>query len=222
MTDYLENKNLLSNSQHGFRPRLSTETTLTVVTDKMYSHFVTFLRHLTVSAITFLWVNVLNSKLIFWLSSYLKNRTQTVCINNYVSKKQCISFGVPQGSLFNIFVDEMIEKINNCLVIQYADYTQFLHSSYVISDTVATLKRIKRYFLTNGLMLTSSKTLCIFKENRQLLAHIPLNTVTKTDEDTITPSNFVKNLGLYMDRYKFFDKHTDIMSKKVTGVLMFF
>ena len=143
----------------------------------------------------------------FWFSSYLNNRTQSVRIKKHTSKKQNINFGVPQGSvlgpiLFNIFVNDLNEKIKNCLVIQYADDTQFLHSSYtnelprLISDTEATLKCIQTYFLTNGLMLNSGKTQCIFIGNRQLLAHVPPNTVIKINGDTIAPSNYVKNFGL--------------------------
>ncbi len=33
---YLEKRNLLSNSQHGFRAKLSIETALTVITDEIY------------------------------------------------------------------------------------------------------------------------------------------------------------------------------------------
>ena len=35
---YLESKQLLSNTQHGFRARLSTETALTLITNKIYSN----------------------------------------------------------------------------------------------------------------------------------------------------------------------------------------
>ena len=31
-----------------------------------------------------------------WLKSYLSDRTQTTCINNYLSKKATINYGVPQ------------------------------------------------------------------------------------------------------------------------------
>ncbi len=37
LTHFLETK-LLSNSQHGLRPKLSTETALTVITDKIYNN----------------------------------------------------------------------------------------------------------------------------------------------------------------------------------------
>ena len=70
-------------------------------------------------------------------------------------------------------------------------------------------------------MLNSSKTQCIIIGNRQLLTHVPSDTVIRIDGDTITPSNSVKNLGVYIDRFMVFDKHTDVMSKKVTGILMF-
>ncbi len=35
---YLESNRLITNSQHGFRPKLSTETSLTVITDKIYNN----------------------------------------------------------------------------------------------------------------------------------------------------------------------------------------
>ena len=36
LTSYLETNNLLSNSQHGFRPKLSTETALLKIPDRIY------------------------------------------------------------------------------------------------------------------------------------------------------------------------------------------
>ena len=36
LIQYLEYNQLLSNSQHGFRPKLSTETALTIITDNIY------------------------------------------------------------------------------------------------------------------------------------------------------------------------------------------
>ncbi len=38
LTDYSETKRLLSNTQNGFRPRLSTETALTVIKDNIYNN----------------------------------------------------------------------------------------------------------------------------------------------------------------------------------------
>lgn len=48
--------------------------------------------------------------------------------------------------------------------------------------------------------------------NRQFMVHVPSDHVT---------SNFVKNLGVYMRRITFFDKHRDVMCNKVMDILMF-
>ncbi len=71
----------------------------------------------------------------FWLQSYLKNRTQSVNLNNVLSTKASVQFGVPQGSilspiLFNIYVNDMKDYISDCTLVQYADDTQLLHQGH--------------------------------------------------------------------------------------------
>ena len=46
--NYFEKHNLLSNNQHDLKPKLSTETTLTVVTDEMYN----IMKHKKISLLT--------------------------------------------------------------------------------------------------------------------------------------------------------------------------
>ncbi len=57
--------------------------------------------------------------------------------------------------------------------------------------------------------------------NMQLLSRIPDNTTIKFAGNKITPSNHVKNLGLYIDRYMTFDVHINELNKKVMGTLMY-
>ncbi len=67
--------------------------------------------------------------------------------------------GVSQGSilgqiLFNIFVNDLSENIKDFLIVQYADDTQFLHTSTAVNDlplsliskAEKTLKIIKKVF----------------------------------------------------------------------------
>ncbi len=109
----------------------------------------------------------------------------------------------------------------------YADDTQFLHADTInnlndlISNSEKTLLNVKHYFLRNGLLLNPKKTQSIFIGNRQLLAQIPSNIIINCDCGIITPSEHVKNLGVYFDRYMFFDMNISELKKKIMGMLLF-
>lgn len=168
----------------------------------------------------------------FWFESYLSNRTQSVRLNDTVSDKTSISYGVPQGSvlgpiLFNIYVNDLASFLPNCDVIQYADDTQIILSSNIdklkdlIQKAEDTLKLAKIYFNANGLMLNAKKKQCIFIGTRRLLSLIPPNTHLMVDGNVITPSTSVKNLGIYFDNHLSFDTHITELIKKAHGIIMF-
>ncbi len=130
--------------------------------------------------------------------------------------------------LFNIHVSDMASHINNCLLVQYADDTQFLHSGNIseidtlINRTENTFTQIRSYSLKNDLRLNIDKTQCIFLGTRQVLAHRPDNTIIiRCDDSDIRPSLNAENLGIYLDSYMTFDRHESNMIKKIMGNLMF-
>ncbi len=58
----------------------------------------------------------------FWLNSHLANRTQSAKLNNTVSGKGNVKFGVPQGSIlgpifFNVHVNDISDYITDCTLI---------------------------------------------------------------------------------------------------------
>ncbi len=71
----------------------------------------------------------------FWFDEYLSQRTQSVCVGGEESSELRVFFGVPQDSilghiLFSVPVNDLNTHVNDCLMIQYADDTQFIHYDY--------------------------------------------------------------------------------------------
>ncbi len=152
----------------------------------------------------------------FWFRHYLLDKSQAVKINNTVSITASIRLGVPQGSilgpiLFKIITNDLTETINDCMVVQYADDTQFVHSGtvddlpHLIARAEVTLSRAKSDFNNNGLLLNSNKTQCLFIGTRPAIRRIPDNITINLNNTSITPRKQVKNLGVYMDQHMSFD-----------------
>ncbi len=91
----------------------------------------------------------------------------------------------------------LLKQIDGCFLIKYADDTQFLTADTInnvnnlISKTEEAMRKIKLYFITNGLLLNLKKTQCIFIGNRQLLSRIPPETFINCDGVHIHPSTFM-------------------------------
>ena len=243
LMNYLELNKLLSSSQHGFRKSLSTETALMQVMEKLYHNMDNKkLSLITLCDLSKAFDSVSHDILInkclqlkidsFWFNDYLSNRTQSVRIGNHISSAINMTFGVPQGSilgpiLFLIYVNDMKDIIKECLFVQYADDSQFIHTGEVseiddiIKRTEETLSNAKRYFLENGLMVNPKKTQFIFIGTRQIISQIPENVTINFDNESITPSKQVKNLGIYIDNELQFDIHINELCKKATGTLLY-
>ena len=243
LTQYLESQQLLSNTQHGFRRSLSTETALQTLTNKLFDNIDKHkISLITLCDLSKAFDSVSHDILIkkfsnlnidsYWFHSYLGGRTQSVRLGNYMSEKCNIAYGVPQGSvlgpiLFLIYVNDLSLTTTDCLVIQYADDTQFIHTGTIeniqdlIKKSETTLSKIKEYFHLNGLMLNTSKTQCMFVGSRFHIAQIPRDTCIQVDNTSIVPSTSIKNLGVYFDSYMQFDTHITHICKKSVGNIMF-
>ncbi len=165
---YLESNKQITNRQHGFCPKLSTETALTVITDKIYNNRDNkSVSLLTLCDLSKAFHSVSHSILLskcanldidsFWFKDCVVIRTQSIRLNNTISSIRNIAYGVPQVSilgpiLFNIYINNVADYITDCLLVQNADDIQFLHTSTIdnlnlpIRHTESTLLRLKRCF----------------------------------------------------------------------------
>ena len=69
-----------------------------------------------------------------WFKSYLSERTQTTNVNNHISKKEVINYGVPQGSvlgplLFLLYINDISTASQVLKFHLFADDTNILYSN---------------------------------------------------------------------------------------------
>ena len=243
LTSFLELNNLLSNEQHGFRQKLSTETALLKITNKIYENMdnkkISLLLLLDLSkAFDSVHHPTLIRKLdkvnidSFWFESYLGERIQSVRVGSTISSPLDIAFGVLQGSilgplLFLIYINDFPEYIYDCLLVMYADDTQIMLTGDInnIEDLLkraeSILRGAKTYFNMNGLLLNENKTQFIIFGSRQYISRLPDNLSIRFNDATLVPSHKIKNLGVIMDSYMTFDFHIDALHKKVNGTLQY-
>ena len=138
---FLQQHNLLSVYQSGFRSLHSTSTCLTDITNTLLQNIDTGqLKGLVfldlTKAFDTLDLSVLLDKLaslgftkasVQWLKAYLTDRTQSAVVNGSTSDSQSVSFGVPQGSLigpllFIIYISDVPSVVKHCKIQLYADH----------------------------------------------------------------------------------------------------
>ena len=154
LTDFLLSHNLINKQQHGFIKRHSVSTNLldslndwtfsisnrksTVVA---YIDFKRAFDALSHSKLIHKLISYgITGNLLFWIQSFLSNRTQSVRVGSSFSTSCSVSSGVPQGSvlgpiLFILFVDDITDSFHDTTVSKlFADdiklYTTLLLSNF--------------------------------------------------------------------------------------------
>ena len=238
VTEFLNNENLISEHQHGFRKNHSTVTCLIEMMENvresldkgMVSGMVAIdlskafdtIRHKTLvqklKSLNF------DANTISWFESYLKDRKQKVKINDTISNEGNVKHGVPQGSilgplLFSLYINDLPENAGECKVKIYADDTTL----YTSSNTVESLKlklehsleRVERYFENIGLKMNADKCQFMIMRNVQTAEEITLN----VNGHILHQSDNVKILGVILDKKLKWDCHINEITKKCRSLM---
>ena len=139
MTQFIEQNNILSKFQNGFRQNRSTIQTIFDFTSDLYqinnvnkdalAIYVDYQKAFDTVNHTRLLKKFdelkFGRKLCTWLRSYLTDRTQKTCGNNVTSSSRIVPYGVPQGSVlgplrFIIYLNDLTNCVKNCKYLLYA------------------------------------------------------------------------------------------------------
>ncbi|PIK47658.1 hypothetical protein BSL78_15465 [Apostichopus japonicus] len=148
---------------------------------------------------------------LYWMKSYLANRTQCVIVDQNLSKDVTLATGVPQGSvlgplLYTLYVAPLHDLIisANMQTVIYADDIQLFtsfhpdHCSDAIQKIQNCIADVKSWAISNNLFINDSKTE-ILHATSQFKSTTIKSISVKIDQTTITPSTHVKSLGVVLD-----------------------
>ena len=190
---FLNKHNLLYKYQFGFREKLSTDTALIILIDKITSALNdgdTVLGVFLDFSKAFDCVNhsILLQKLehlgirgvaLEWFRSYLNKREQYVCYNGTVSSKTEVTCGVPQGSilgplLFLIYINYIANVSTVLFLIIFADDTNAFisgkNTAELIRQMNEELEKLVIWLEVNKLKLNIKKThFIIFSTTKQTI-----------------------------------------------------
>lgn len=181
LTNFLNKNETLTDSQFGFRKGRSTETALLAMKERIAQSIDSGLFSLGIfidfsKAFDRLSHDILINKLSFYgirgsplslMTSYLKNRTQCVCIDSQNSSSLPVLNGVPQGSvlgplLFNVYVNDIVNIDLAPQYFIYADDSTLLFTGsdpdFLVLQCNNTLEKLHHWSKSNSVKINPVKT----------------------------------------------------------------
>lgn len=238
LSEYLEQNNMLSNNQYGFRPKRSTNHAVTILIDDIRTgmdrgmatgavfldlrkafdtvHHSCLLEKLPVYGI--------EGYELLWFQDYLFNRTQVVRFDGVLSEAKHITHGVPQGSilgplLFTIMINDLDQVLKQTKILLYADDTVIYCSGKehsTIQDVLnSELDMVTDWLFQNNLILNlkKGKTDFILFGTQQKLRRMD-KVVIVLNRTPVNEAESYEYLGVHLDRYLTLHEHMHKIYKR--------
>ena len=238
---YLEENDLLSKNQFGFRTKSSTQHAVTKLSDSIRKNmdkglmtgavfvdlrkaFDTVDHARLFSKLTI--YGIRNEELL-WFEDYLFNRTQFVAFDGTESLVQPISCDVPQGSIqgplmFVLSINDIDIYLKCCEIILYADDTVIYYADKTCEKIEEQLNHemelISNWFVQNNLVvnLKRSKTECVlYGTHHKTSKSRPME--IKVGGTKVVQSQVYEYLGVTMDENLNYIEHLQKTIKKATS-----
>ena len=241
LVSYLEENKSLFNKQHGFRPGKSCLSQLLshiddilnnalegLETDVIYLDFAKAFDKVNHEILVRKLANFgIKGPLLKWLTSFLDNRYQTVCINGVKSIRSLVKSGVPQGTvlgpiLFLLFINDMSNCLHHSQLSMFADDSCILHGTSCVNDTKLLqedLINVTNWSKRNNMELNEKKfQLISHKFKRTLLDVLPFSkefcTYTTLQGNVLEPLDDVSDLGVQISSNLSWTKHIGMLVNK--------
>ena len=236
MVNFIEDHNILSNTQFGFRKNMGTETALIHYIDKLQNalndgkYSISIFMDLS-KAFDVIDHEILKIKLehygfrgnfLEFLMSYVKDRKYFVHVNGNRSKTELVNIGVPQGStlgplLFLLYINDMVHCSDMFFLSQFADDSTVTYSTSNLNqaflNTVESdFKHVLDWLSANKLIINLDKTHLMLFTNRIRPPSIPIKANGKTIKE-VTEAKF---LGVVVDNKLKWNAHVNYLAKKIS------
>ena len=242
LMSYLNQHQLLTQKQSGFRSGHSTETSLIHMPDNWLQAIndgkivgcvlVDFRKAFDLVDHNLLLQKLKHYKIkdlsLSWFDSYLHNRTQQVTVNTSQSKAESIRSDVPKGSilgplLFLIFINELPLFLKDavCSVDLYADDTTLYEIGFdkdVLENNLQhALNLLTTWCLENGMVINIDKTKLMSISSRQKRTNMKDSNLTLVyDNFDLQVTSCEKVLGVNIDDNLTWTNHFQYVTKKIS------
>ena len=236
---FIEENNLLTDNQYGFRKQRSTSHAISQVLHQIYSNmnrsaitaavYIDFSKAFNCVQHSTLLCKLgkmnLSPKTIQWIASYLVGREQRTLVNGTHSTSLPVNQGVPQGSVLGplfyiIYSNDIIEKVKKSGFTFYADDTVIYSKKKSLEQAGADIQEdldgLSQWCTQNDLFMNVSKTKVMFYGSKAKINSIDLPEFYINGQP-IDRAKTYTYLGIKLDEQLSLDIHANLLIRKVSN-----